>query len=96
VRGITANAVDANVTPEALLSAARGTGPSLPGVVDDVALLHWAFFDTPTRFRVRLRPAAIPPGEPDMRLRLELRHGSWRVTRAWLPPSMLRAVNSRS
>jgi hypothetical protein len=96
VRGITANAVDANVTPETLLSVARGTGPSLPRVTDDAALLRWAFFDAPNSFRIALRPSAIPPNEPDMRLRLELRHGSWRVTRVWLPPSLLQAVNSRT
>jgi hypothetical protein len=96
VRGVTANAVDANVTPEVLLSVARGTGSSPPSAMDDMALLHWAFFAAPTRFRVALRLTSIAPDEPDIRLRMELRHGGWRVTRVRLPPNLLRAVNARS
>jgi hypothetical protein len=94
VRGMAASRVDANVTPETLLSLVRGPDPSLPRVTEEATLLRWAFFDAPTSFRIVLRPSTIPQGEPDMRLRLKLRHGSWTVTRVWLPPSLLREVNS--
>jgi hypothetical protein len=96
VRGMSGNATEVNVTPEKLLSVARGTGPSPPRVMDEAAQLRWAFFAAPTRFRVILRPPGIPPDEPDVRLWLELRHGSWRITRVRLPPSLLRAVKARS
>jgi hypothetical protein len=31
-----------------------------------------------------------------IRIEMELRQGEWKVTRAWLPPSMLVQANSRT
>ena len=87
VRGIAGNAVDRDVTPEALVTAARQTRPA---PTSDRVSVAWAFFSTPTEFDVDLRAKGrlVP-----IRLQMELRGGVWRVTRVWLPPLMLAQAN---
>jgi hypothetical protein len=91
VRGVAANAVDTNISPEALVSAAH----SPQAAVNDGMSLNWAFFDSPRRFSVAIGTGpAHPDGE--LRLQMDFRYGKWVVTRAWLPASMLMAANRRT
>lgn len=92
VRGIVTSAVDARITPEALVAAAH---LPLPRNVPSGAPVHvaWAFFAGPTQFLVDLR---APGPTPPIRLRMDLRAGSWRVTRVWLPPELLAQANART
>ena len=101
VRGIAANVIDQNVTPAGLVSAtqraqavdASGERASQTEEARANPRIAWAFFDAPGSFSVEL----LPPGEPTpIRLQMELRHGKWKVTRAWLPPAMLVQANSRT
>ena len=95
VREIAGNAVDANINPDNLVSATRVAGPNLrPG--QEMLGLRYAFFDDPSRFTMVYHTQGQAAGEPDLRLQLELRHFTWKVTRAWLPPSLLVAANSHS
>lgn len=96
VQGIAGNAVDENVNPQALVSAAQAPRPSKPAAPDASPTIAWAFFDGPASFSVLLRqPGAAPAGQP-IRIELQLRHFAWKVTRAWLPHEMLVAANSRT
>lgn len=92
VRGIATNAVDAQVTPEALVSVAQRpeTRRVPPGASVQVS---WAFFDSPTSFVVDL--TAQGQAEP-IRLQMDLRDGTWQVTRVWLPRELLAQANSRT
>jgi hypothetical protein len=72
-------AVKAAVTPETVLTALN----SKPGHADAQALpdrLHGAWLEG---------PSALVLDFGTVRLRMELRHGAWEVTRAWLPPDVL-------
>lgn len=95
MRGIAANAVDQSITPETLVSVAqqpetkqaprRGAGAAVQ--------VNWAFFGSPTSFVVDLvAPAQASP----IRLQMELRDGTWRVTRVWLPPELLAQAHART
>ena len=94
VRGVAGNLVDANITPEALVSATRS--PQVATDPQPHMRLNWAFFDGPKRFDV----AVGMPGEtgPDSELRVQMafQHGKWMVTRAWLTSRLLMAANSRT
>ncbi len=94
VRGVAGNLVDANITPEALVSSARS--PQMTTVSHPHMRVNWAFFDSPRRFDI----AVGMPGEtgPDSELRVQMafQHGKWMVTRAWLPSRLLMAANSRT
>ncbi len=95
VRGVAANVVDANISPEALASAARS--PQAAAISSGTGMtLNWAFFDSPRQFSVAIGMPGQPGPENELRLQMELRHGKWVVTRAWLPNSMLMAANSRT
>jgi hypothetical protein len=92
VRGIAANAVDARVTPEALVAAAQqpNATPMRQGAAVQVS---WAFFSSPAEFQVDLyAPGQIEP----IRLQLDLRYGTWQVTRVWLPAELLGQANART
>lgn len=87
VRGIAANSIDRQVTPEALV-AAVGLPAQPPVATTSGADVHinWAFFDDPTAFSVSLSaPGQVEP----IKLQLELRHGRWMVRRVWLPADLL-------
>lgn len=93
VRGVAANAVDANISPEALAAASRLP----PAVASGGMSLNWAFFDSPRRFTASFGTAS-GSAEPanELRLQLDFRRGKWVVTRAWLPAPMLMAANTRT
>jgi hypothetical protein len=101
MRGIASNEIDNMVTPQRLALALRPafaapsdsllhrtTVPALPSVALDRAM-----FAGLTRFIVALHTAGTPGR---IRLQLDLRHGAWRVTRAWLPPEWLEASNAHT
>jgi hypothetical protein len=92
VRGITTNVVDKRVTPEALVAAAQpagGNGAASRGSVG----VSWAFFSGPSAFQVDL---SAPGQRAPIRLQLDLCHGSWQVTRVWLPPELLTLARERT
>jgi hypothetical protein len=89
VRGITGNAVDTRVTPQALASVVANEPARTPHAV----AVSWAFFAGPAQFVVDLRA----PGQPTpIRLQMDFREGAWRVTRVWLPPELLIQANART
>ncbi|HKM60969.1 MAG TPA: DUF2939 domain-containing protein [Acidisphaera sp.] len=96
MRGIAGNVIDNNVTPAAIVAAAQADDRLAPSVrrSQDQPQIAWAFFDSPTEFSVQLRP----PGEhaKPIRVRMEMRHGEWKVTRAWLPRELLMRANERT
>ncbi len=99
VQGIAGNAVDEHVNPQALVSAARDAGSKGQAgraTADANPTIAWAFFDGPTSFSVLLRqPGAAAADEP-IRIEFQLRHGAWKVTRAWLPREMLMQANAKT
>jgi hypothetical protein len=97
VRGIAANAIDEQISPEALVSAARSGEKAPAAPSGGNPSIAWAFFDGPTTFSVVLRPPGATAGatakDTPIRLELAFQHGAWKVTRAWLPPEMLMQAN---
>jgi hypothetical protein len=96
VRGITGNAVDARVTPQALAAVAqeptKAPDPK-ESPKDSVVRVSWAFFGGPAEFLVALRA----PGQANpIRLQMEFRGGAWQITRVWLPPELLTQANART
>jgi hypothetical protein len=74
--------VDSTVTPSGILAGLRAaSGHGHAGI-----RLRNLYFETPTRF-----VAEIGTGDPHatIRLRMDMRDGVWKVTRAWLPSAML-------
>jgi Protein of unknown function (DUF2939) len=92
VRGIATNVVDKRVTPEGLVAATQQVEKKDADRGAEVGV-NWAFFAGPSAFLVDL--AAPGQGSP-IRLQLDLRNGSWRVTRVWLPPEMLAQSKERT
>jgi len=94
VRGIATNVIDKRVTPEALVAAAA----QQPEAASNAAIgapvqVSWAFFASPSAFVVDFNA----PGQAvPIRLQMDLRYGSWHVTRVWLPPEMLGQTNTRT
>lgn len=72
-------AVKASVTPENVLAALRADHAP-PGDALGVERFRGAWLEGPDRLMLDLG---------SIRLRLELRGGTWRVTRAWLPEGLL-------
>ena len=94
VRGIAANAVDQRVTPEALVAAAQHRQPTAVPVEHGAAVqVSWAFFSGPAAFVVDLH---APGQDAPIRLEMDLRSGSWQVTRVWLPAELLGKANTRT
>jgi hypothetical protein len=90
MRGITSNAIDQAVTPQALLAAT--SAPTLPANIRAPrgAEVHvgWAFFDGLTTFMISLHaPGQVEP----LKLEMDLHNGEWRVQRVWLPAELLRS-----
>jgi Protein of unknown function (DUF2939) len=93
VRGITGNAVDAKVTPQALAAVAAQEPIARPDPKGSPVRVSWAFFAGPTEFLVALRT----PGRAEpINLQMEFRVGAWQVTRVWLPPELLAQANTRT
>jgi Protein of unknown function (DUF2939) len=93
VRGITGNAVDSRVTPQALAAVASREPAKVPGPKGSVVAVSWAFFTSPAEFLVDLR---APGQTAPIRLQMEFRDGAWQVTRVWLPPELLSQANART
>ena len=55
--------------------------------------VSWAFFAGPSAFAVEL---AAPGQAAPIKLQMELRDGTWQVTRVWLPPRLLVEANART
>ena len=94
VRGVAANVVDANITPESVVSAANSrhfSAEAWPRMT-----VNWAFFHSPTRFDVAVGLPGQAGSSGELRMQMAFRHGKWIVTRAWLPSVMLMAANSRT
>jgi len=92
VRGIADNAVEARVTPEALVTAAHRT--PAPNVASGASVsVTWAFFSGPVQFLVELN---VPGQTSPIGLEMDLRSGAWQVTRVWLPAELLVQANERT
>jgi len=92
MHGIATNAVDRQVTPEALVVLGRHDN-AVAGARGAAMQVDWAFFDDPTAFDVVLDV----PGQPaPVRLRMTLQDAHWRVTRIWLTPHLLQEANART
>ncbi len=97
VKGIASTAVDLAVTPDSIARIAR---PGREADMDDAdpdplkaisfkhAHVTWAFFQNPETFMLWLRTSA--GGAVPVKLRMELHDGTWKITRVWLPPDLLR------
>jgi hypothetical protein len=94
VRSIASNAIDEQVTPQAIAAASAGprAHASPAGAMSKVRV-NWAFFDSPTVFTVDLQAKGMQ--EP-IRMQLDLRHGLWQVRRVWLPEDMLKGPPART
>ena len=92
VHGIAINTIAARISPATLVSAAQPwVVPLAPD--SERGTLGWAFFATLSRFTVQF----LPPGAAEpVTLRLRLRDGAWKVTRAWLPTEMLVRAKSQT
>lgn len=84
VRGVASHAVETRVTAPAVMHAfhAGAGGSGLRPCA--------AWFDSPTRFVVRF----TGQGGEKVKLRLDLADGRWRVTRVWLPRSLIEAAQT--
>jgi Protein of unknown function (DUF2939) len=90
VRGIATKVVDRQVTPEALVAAAQG--PEATEATRGAPVqVGWAFFASPSAFVVDLH---APGQATPIRLQMDLRSGTWHVTRVWLPPDLLGQANA--
>ena len=92
VRGIATNVVDRQVTPEALVAAAQGPD-AIEATRGAAVQVSWAFFASPSAFVVDLH---APGQATPIRLQMDLRSGTWHVTRVWLPPDLLGQANART
>ena len=92
VRGIATNVVDRQVTPEALVAAAQGPD-AIEATRGAAVQVSWAFFASPSAFVVDLH---TPGQATPIRLQMDLRSGTWHVTRVWLPPELLGQANART
>jgi hypothetical protein len=91
-RGIAANVVDAHVSPHGILAAVRHFDPAnlTLGALSGV---KWAFFESPTQFVAELKQPGMAADAPPVRVQMELHGFAWKVTRVWLPPTLLAAAN---
>jgi len=92
VRGIATNMIDKQVTPDALVAATRPSSEQ-PAPRSDAIQVSWAFFASPSAFVVDL---SSPGQAAPIRLQMELRDGTWCVTRVWLPLDLLGQANTRT
>ena len=94
VRSIASNAIDKQVTPQAIAaaSAAPRAQASAAGTMSKVRV-NWAFFESPTVFTVDLLAKDLQ--EP-IRMQLGLQNGVWQVRRVWLPEDVLKGQPART
>jgi hypothetical protein len=90
---VASNIVDAHVSPHGILAAARRFDPA-NATLSAVSGVKWAFFESPTQFVAELQPPGMAPGAPPVRVQMELHGFEWKVTRVWLPPTLLAATNA--
>jgi hypothetical protein len=90
---VASNVVDAHVSPHGILAAARRLDPANL-TLSAMSGVKWAFFESPTQFVAELKPPGMAPDAPPVRVQMELRGFAWKVTRVWLPPTMLAAANA--
>jgi hypothetical protein len=93
VRGVAANVVDQHVSPHGVLAVMHRLNPASMSL-SALTGVKWAFFESPTQFVAELAPPGSSPGATPVRVQLELQGMSWKVTRVWLPPTMLAAANA--
>jgi hypothetical protein len=98
MKGIASRAVDDAITPVTVarmirpVAAEEGPANPLQAIATAHTSIEWAFFDDPTTFTLWLRTPALARAEAPVKLRMQLIGGDWKITRAWLPPSVLQAA----
>ena len=96
VRGIAANTIDRQVTPQGIASGVVAASVSAPhrdsAPAAQVHITH-AFFDSPTVFMVEVKTAGL--ADP-IRMEMDLRGAAWVVKRVWLPDAMLAGTPART
>jgi hypothetical protein len=99
IKGVASNAVDSEITPEAVVRMVGHTEALEEGEPDPLRAvavrntrITWAFFGDPTTFTLWLRTPNEAPGDDPVKLRMQLRDGNWKITRVWLPPTLLHAA----
>ncbi|MBV8458127.1 MAG: DUF2939 domain-containing protein [Acetobacteraceae bacterium] len=80
VRGIASRAADSEITAPKLLASLHS------GEKQDSYAVRLAYFTSPWEFVVQL----VAAHRREIRIRLNLEGGVWRVTRVWVPPSVIR------
>ena len=80
MRGIASHATQTVVTAPRLIESLHAAGNR------GGCSVRLAYFTSPWEFVVQL----AAPHRQEIRVRLHLQHGQWRVTRVWIPPRMIR------
>jgi hypothetical protein len=103
VKGVAEGMIDREVTAAGLVGAARSHPVESPDTAPDAIpqasaepRIRWAFFDGPASFSVELLPPPDSGLREPIRIQMQLKGGAWKVSRAWLPASMLVQANSRT
>jgi len=91
-RGVASNVVDTHVSPHGLVAALRRFDPANLSL-GAISGVKWAFFESPTQFAAELRSPGLGDDAPPVRVQMELHGFAWKVTRVWLPPTLLAAAN---
>jgi len=94
VAGIADTAVEREVTPQNLVAVMRQMRPAQPPL-NPFACFDWAFFDGLTRFSIVVHIAGDEE-DSHMRLRMELRAGTWTIIRAWIPQEIVERAAQRT
>lgn len=96
IKGIASKTVDSVVTPESMTRMVQpredqaGDEPDpLQAISFQNAHVKWAFFNSPATFTLWLSAPNDAPGEDPIKVRMALLDGEWKITRVWLPPSLL-------
>ena len=98
MKGIASKAVDDAITPETVVqmirpaAATEGADDRLQAIATARTRIVWAFFENPTTFTLWLRTPAMARADAPVKLRMQLLDGDWKITRVWLPPSVLHAA----
>jgi len=92
MHGIAVNAVDRQVTPEALVDLSRHDNTTADESNTSIGV-NWAFFDDPSAFDVVIN---VPGHQGPVRMQMTLQDLHWRVTRIWLTPHLLQQANART
>jgi hypothetical protein len=93
VRGVAANLIDQHVSPHGVLAVMHDVNPA-SATLSALTGVKWAFFESPTEFVAELKPPGSSPEAAPVRVQLELQGLAWKVTRVWLPPTLLAAANA--